>query len=79
MICGMQHNNIGADLFCPVFIITGGKQMNRVYQIVLSKIIDKLEAGVVPWHCPWMGGIPMNYVTKRPYSGINILLLGMLA
>jgi antirestriction protein ArdC len=37
-----------------------------------------LENGVVPWRCPWTGGIPMNYISKRHYSGINILLLGML-
>jgi antirestriction protein ArdC len=52
--------------------------MNKVYQIVTDRLIKMLENGVVPWRCPWTGGIPMNYISKRHYSGINILLLGML-
>jgi antirestriction protein ArdC len=52
--------------------------MNKVYTIVLNKIIKKLESGVVPWHCTWLNGIPKNYVSKRPYSGLNLILLGML-
>ena len=52
--------------------------MNKVYKIVTDRLIKMLEQGVVPWRCPWSGGIPMNFISKRPYSGINILLLGML-
>ena len=49
--------------------------MNKVYEIVTQKIIDKLNEGIIPWEKPWIG--LRNYVTKREYHGINILLLSM--
>lgn len=52
----------------------------KVYQIVTDAIIEKLNQGVIPWHKPWHvagGGIPMNYVSKKPYQGINTILTGM--
>ncbi|CAN5146417.1 zincin-like metallopeptidase domain-containing protein [soil metagenome] len=54
------------------------KQRRDVYAIVTEKIIEHLEYGTVPWKQPWMdAGIPMNLATKRPYRGINALLLGI--
>jgi antirestriction protein ArdC len=52
--------------------------MSKVHQIVIDKIIKKLEEGVIPWHCPWEYGLPKNLVSKKSYSGINLILLGML-
>jgi len=49
--------------------------MNKVYKIVTQKIIDKLNEGIIPWEKPWIG--LRNYVTKREYHGINLLLLSM--
>lgn len=50
-----------------------------VYEIVTNAIVEKLERGVIPWRQPWRGaGMPRNYVTKRPYRGLNLLLLGTL-
>ena len=49
--------------------------MNKVYEIVTQKIIDKLNQGVIPWEKPWIG--LRNYLTKREYHGINLLLLSM--
>jgi len=49
--------------------------MNKVYEIVTQKIIDKLNQGVIPWEKPWIG--LRNYVTKREYHGINLLLLSI--
>jgi len=47
-----------------------------VYQIVTNRIIEELEKGVVPWRKPWAGGgMPMNFITKKPYRGVNCLLL----
>lgn len=48
-----------------------------VYEIVRDRIIAQLDAGVVPWRKPWQAAIstPMNAVSKRPYSGINLFLL----
>jgi antirestriction protein ArdC len=50
-----------------------------VYAIVTERIIEKLERGVVPWRQPWHdAGLPQNLVTKRPYRGINVMLLASL-
>ena len=49
--------------------------MATVAQIVTDAIIKKLESGVIPWHKPWRGGEAVNYITQKPYTGINRLLL----
>jgi antirestriction protein ArdC len=47
-----------------------------VYSLVTNRIIELLEAGTVPWQKPWTEkGIPMNVISKRPYRGINTMLL----
>lgn len=48
---------------------------SKVYEFVTQKIIEKLEQGVVPWKKCWNGSEPINYVTRKPYRGINTLLL----
>lgn len=53
----------------------------NVYQMVTDRMIEMLEKGVCPWHQPWTGaaledGGAISYVTRRPYSFINQLLLG---
>jgi antirestriction protein ArdC len=47
-----------------------------LYQEVTQRILDQMQAGVVPWKQAWQGNnaMPMNAVSNRPYSGINILL-----
>ena len=52
---------------------------NQVYEIITERIIQQLENGVVPWRKPWrtQGNIPTNLVTKKPYRGINVILLSM--
>jgi antirestriction protein ArdC len=47
-----------------------------VYELVNNRIIELMEAGTVPWRKPWTDkGIPMNAISKRPYRGINMMLL----
>jgi len=53
-----------------------------VYQIVTDRILELLDKGTVPWRKPWQGGAvcqPKNLVSKKPYRGINIFLLGITA
>lgn len=49
------------------------------YSIVTDRIIQALQAGVVPWRKPWRGRehLPCNAISKRPYHGINLLLLSL--
>ncbi len=50
-----------------------------VYAIVTERIIDQLNKGTVPWRKPWKdAGLPMNLISKRAYSGINLMLLACL-
>lgn len=50
-----------------------------VYEIVTSIIIEKLEQGIIPWKQTWISNTPpMNLITKKPYRGLNVLLLSSL-
>ena len=51
---------------------------NALYEDVTKTIIVQLEAGIVPWAKPWgeVGcTMPCNAVSKRRYSGVNVLIL----
>jgi antirestriction protein ArdC len=55
---------------------------STLYGEITAKIIAGLEQGIVPWVRPWNARssqvpltLPQNALTKRSYSGINILLL----
>jgi antirestriction protein ArdC len=48
----------------------------NIYEKITNIIINKLEQGIVPWQQPWTSAWPpRNLVTKKPYRGINLLLL----
>jgi antirestriction protein ArdC len=51
-----------------------------VYKMVQERILEKLEEAIKngtapPWRKPWIGGLPKNYISKKPYRGINLMLL----
>lgn len=50
-----------------------------LYQSVTDSIIAQLEKGAAPWVKPWKAdaSADCNLVSKKPYRGINRLLLGM--
>jgi antirestriction protein ArdC len=48
---------------------------NSAYQIVTDRILEQLDKGIIPWKKTWVGSPPINYVTRKPYQGINRLLL----
>lgn len=54
-----------------------------LYADVTARILHELEAGAVPWVKPWSStpglNVPQNAATKRPYSGINVILLWLAA
>ncbi len=49
------------------------------YQTITAQIVEALKRGVVPWRKPWRGRdqLPCNAVSKRPYHGVNLLLLSL--
>ena len=55
------------------------KATKDVYQIVTNRIIELLEQHIIPWRKPWIeSGFPQNLITKKPYRGINVMLLNTL-
>jgi antirestriction protein ArdC len=48
-----------------------------IYETVTNLIVERLEAGVVPWHMPWKtsGSIPRNLISKKSYRGFNFWYL----
>ena len=51
-----------------------------IYDRINEKIMACLDKGVIPWRCPWQGGesgIPRNFVSTKPYKGVNPWLLNM--
>lgn len=54
--------------------------MPSVHEIITEKILALLDKGTVPWRKPWATGgfgLPMNYVSRKEYRGINVLMLSM--
>lgn len=57
--------------------------MSKVYDIVQKRVLGRLEEAIksgekFEWIKPWKGaGVPMNFVSKKAYKGINLLLLPM--
>ena len=50
-----------------------------IYKAVTDQILTALDAGVVPWQLPWVkrADIPRNLLTKKEYSGTNIMMLAL--
>jgi antirestriction protein ArdC len=50
---------------------------NDIYDQITEKIKHKLIEGVLPWRQSWRTGNPLNFLSKKPYHGINFLSLSM--
>ncbi len=55
----------------------------EIRQQVTARIVETLKAGTPPWRRPWSSltntGSPANIVSRRPYTGVNTLLLQLVA
>jgi antirestriction protein ArdC len=49
----------------------------KAYEVITERIITKMEQGQIPWKKPWKFQAPRNFVSRRQYQGINLLLLTM--
>lgn len=58
---------------------TSTKADSTLYTRVTQQIEAALSKGVVPWRKPWKGRayLPCNAISKRPYNGVNLLLLSL--
>ena len=43
----------------------------KIYEMINERIIGLLGKGEIPWRKPWISGDPANFITKKPYRGIN--------
>jgi antirestriction protein ArdC len=61
----------------------GGNFQDELRRGITDKIIEALKNGCPPWRRPWATdpncGLPCNIASKRRYSGINPLILEMVA
>lgn len=51
----------------------------NIYNQITEAIVKQLEAGIVPWHKPWIGGTHagcISHTNGHPYSELNQMLLG---
>ena len=49
--------------------------MPTVPEIITESVLKQLEQGVAPWRKPWSTSIPRNFISKKPYRGLNVFLL----
>jgi antirestriction protein ArdC len=58
-----------------------GEQQKDIYQRITDQIVAAIERGAGAWRMPWHGtgeagtGRPVNAVSRRPYRGVNVLVL----
>ena len=45
-----------------------------IYTVITERFLEQLKRGTVPWQRPWLSA--QNVVSRKPYRGINALLLG---
>jgi antirestriction protein ArdC len=53
----------------------GGAVKRDIYQAITDRFIEQLKRETVPWQKPWLS--VQNIVSRKPYRGINALLLGL--
>lgn len=55
----------------------------NIQKEITDKILTAMEGGKLPWIKPWSGmasgGMPRNAITRRAYSGANVMLLWLSA
>ena len=55
----------------------------EIQKQITDRILQGFKAGCIPWRKPWRpdknSGAPANVISKRPYSGVNPILLDLVA
>ncbi len=50
-----------------------------VYNEVTQAIIAELEQWVPPWVKSWQSHLPRNFISRKEYRGVNVILLWVVA
>jgi len=68
---------------CTSASLGQGVRSFDLYSEITRQIVEMLDKGVIPWRSPIMGqskgGYPKNLDSKKPYRGVNVLLLAFTA
>jgi len=50
---------------------------SKSYEVITRRVIERLEAGTVPWSKPWAGeqAMPKNLISRKQYRGLNVFML----
>src|SRR6266436_5981906 len=67
---------VSQSVYSPVVPASPPRPHASVYEIITNQILAELEKGQVPWRKPWHSLPPANLISKKPYRGINVFLLG---
>jgi antirestriction protein ArdC len=67
---------VSQSVCSPVVPAGSPKPHASVYEIITNQVLAELEKGEVPWCKPWHSLPPANLISKKPYRGINVFLLG---
>jgi antirestriction protein ArdC len=56
------------------------QERRDIHAEITGKMLAQLQAGTIPWLKPWnttagYSGFPRNAISKRAYSGVNVLIL----
>ena len=72
-----QTQNQNEGLLARPEQLNTNKAKGSVYEQITDRIIAMLEQGTVPWRKTWnvKQGFPRNFITGKPYRGINPFLL----
>ena len=77
---GSQRSTKGEQMGKRFKKVSNRERVSKFHEEFAEKIIGMIEKGVAPWQKPWAPGqqtsdFPTNAVSKRSYSGTNVLAL----
>ena len=48
-----------------------------IYQTITDRMIQEMEAGIIPWRKPWMAaGAAISHTTGKADKAVNFILVG---
>ena len=84
MTLKQQHPSLSSPLSTSASTLLS-HPTTEIYRLITRRLLTSLEAGLVPWHQPWLTdeqgdstserGLPYHALSGQAFSGVNVLLL----
>ncbi|QCR62984.1 DUF1738 domain-containing protein [Serratia fonticola] len=84
MTLKQQHPSLSSPLSTSASTLLS-YPTTEIYRQITRRLLTSLEAGLVPWHQPWLTdeqgdptnewGLPYHALSGQAFSGVNVLLL----